>query len=89
MKYITSGDTVGYSISENEYVIYQSSKEMLLVINKLGAYIWNCLKKQQTIDDIVRSICKDFVQEDKVKVKKDLLNFVNHLKEHGLVSIVE
>ena len=89
MKYIIDDNTVDYSLSEQEHVIYQASKEKLLVVNQLGAYIWVRLKNQQELDDIAISICADFAQEDESKIKNDILVFVNQLSNHGLISITE
>ena len=85
MKYIIEKNTVDYSISEQEHIIYQENDEKLVVVNCVAACIWRNLKNGKNIDEIVRVIGEEFKENDEAKIKTDVLRLIDQLSETGLI----
>lgn len=54
-------------------------------VNDVGAEIWKGIYKNQGIDEIVKNISSDF-DEPEYSIKSDVYEFVEYLKENGLVK---
>ena len=48
MKYIIEENTVDYSLSEHEHIIFHSNDEKLIIINRVAAIVWKHLENQKT-----------------------------------------
>lgn len=89
MEYFIEENTVDYSLSEQEHIIFNSSDEKLIIINRVAASVWRHLKRQKNIEEIVQAISDEFKEKDIVRIRKDILNFINELSDVGLVKKVE
>ena len=50
-------------------------------MNDIGAYIFNMLKKDVTVDDIVVAMQKDYPDEAEAEIRETVEGFVAKLKE--------
>lgn len=89
MKYIIEENTVDYSLSEHEHIIFHSNDEKLIIINRVAAIVWKHLENQKNIEEIAQVISEEFNEKDIAKIKKDILKFINELSDAGLVKKVE
>ncbi len=54
-------------------------------MNDVGAYIFNMLKNDVTVDDIVEAMKKDYADTPEAEIKETVEGFVSQLKESDLL----
>ncbi|GMQ62484.1 PqqD family protein [Vallitalea maricola] len=67
---------------EEEYLLYDSNKNRIKILNKTGAYIWSLIPDNEfiNVDDITNELNKKFdTQIGNEKIKEDTKLFVSDL----------
>lgn len=54
-------------------------------LNETGAFIFNCLKEETTIDEIVEKLTKEY-DVSKECAKTDIQEIIKNFKENGLID---
>ena len=67
------------------FFIVDAEKETLHELNELGSFSWNHIVKKRNSAEIVKKISEEF-EVGFVQAKKDFDDFINKLKEKGLVQ---
>ena len=57
----------------------------IINLNGTGAFLWKKLEKGATAEELVKGIIEEYEVEEEI-AKKDVLEFVQRLKEKGLVE---
>ena len=58
----------------------------MITLNETGKFIWRCLEKEMTSEQIVESILAEFEDADKAIVAKDVEDFINKLAKDKIVE---
>ena len=66
------------------FFIVDAEKETLHELNELGSFSWNHIVKKRNSAEIVKKISEEF-EVGFVQAKKDFDDFINKLKEKGLI----
>lgn len=48
--------------------------------------IWNMVKLNKSIDEIVSEIIKQYDIQNKIEVRQDVIDFLTHLQEEGIIG---
>ena len=62
------------------------SAGQMLTVNETGAYLWNCLKKSQTIEELA-SILQSYYNIDYTMAFEDTKHFVEELQKINAVKL--
>ena len=73
-----------------DYIIIPTGKTVLefnglITVNEVGVFIWNMLKDEVTMDDIVAKIVEEYEVEDAV-ARADAQEFIDKLVEGGILE---
>ena len=73
-----------------DYIIIPTGKTVLefnglITVNEVGVFIWNMLKDEVTMDDIVAKIVEEYEVEDSV-ARADAQEFIDKLVEGGILE---
>jgi hypothetical protein len=82
---------VPYRIIESQAVIVNQNKENKLMyhtINEIGTEIWELIDGKRTIKEIIEEIIKKYEIEPE-SAQKDIIDFIQELKEKDLVEVIE
>ena len=66
------------------FFIVDAEKETLHELNELGSFTWNLIIKKKNSEEILKKISEEF-EVSESQSKKDFNDFINKLKEKGLV----
>lgn len=58
----------------------------MITLNETGKYIWEQLQNDTTEAEIVNNILSRYEDVDKVVVESDVSNFINKLKNDGILE---
>lgn len=53
MKYLINNGVISYSIGDDEFVVYNSNDEMLIVLNDEGQLIWNAIENEKQLFKLI------------------------------------
>ena len=56
----------------------------LITLNEVGAFLWNKLQNDITIDGLVQEVLNEY-EEDEDTARKDILEFVDYLKKADII----
>lgn len=76
MTYLVSDGVVAYSISSNEFALYNSISEELIVLNEAGQMLWNMIIDHEDLCKLLKNSA--FMQE--------IEGILNTLEEHGFIK---
>jgi len=62
--------------------------DSIYTLNEVGTLIWELMDGQKNVNQIVESICNAY-EVTTEEAEKDTLNFLNSLKEAGLICTIE
>lgn len=73
-----------------DYIIIPTGKTVLefnglITVNEVGVLIWNMLKDEVTMDDIVAKILDEYDVEERV-AREDAAEFIDKLVEGGILK---
>lgn len=57
----------------------------MITLNDSGAFFWNALLKDTTVDEVVKKVTSEYEVDEK-KAKTDVEKFVALLKENNLIE---
>ena len=58
----------------------------LINLNGVGAFIWECLEKETTIEEVIDKVIKEYNIDNELATR-DVNNFINKLVEAKLLEI--
>jgi len=71
---------------ENKTVLVSVKENEVIVLNKVGTEIWQFIKHERKINEIVNHILSLF-DSDKKTVKKDVESFLKDLQEREMLDV--
>jgi hypothetical protein len=57
----------------------------ILTLNQTGAFLWNLLLNQTTVDELVLKLCEKY-NVDEQSAKKDVEDFISQLNANALLD---
>lgn len=57
----------------------------MITLNESGAFFWECLKEETTVDEIVEKILDEY-EIDEQTAKQDVEKFINMLRKNNLLD---
>ncbi|MBN1233515.1 MAG: PqqD family protein [Candidatus Coatesbacteria bacterium] len=79
---------VAYRNMQNEMVLVHKKTQMMLQLNKMGAYIWEQLDGKKTFNDIIVMIKNSFEVDENEDIEKDVTDFIKSLEENQMIDYV-
>lgn len=58
----------------------------LINLNGVGAFIWECLEKETTMEEVINKVVKEYNIDNELATR-DVNNFINKLVEAKLLDI--
>ena len=73
-----------------EYVIIPTGKTVLsfnglISVNEVGAFLWNMLQKDVTVDELVTGVLEEYDVDEEV-AKEDIRDFLDKLIDGGILT---
>ena len=73
-----------------DYIIIPTGKMVLdfnglITVNEVGAFLWNMLQEEVTVEDLVKGILEEYEVEEDV-AKEDILEFLGKLENSGILK---
>ncbi|MBQ2696086.1 MAG: PqqD family protein [Clostridia bacterium] len=75
-----AGSTVAVPVGENLVNL-----QLMLTLNESGAFLWGCLEKNCTEDDLVEAMTKEY-RIDAETARTDVREFLKILKENHILD---
>ena len=85
---IIFADTVFAQEVDGEMVLLDMNSENYFGLDEVGTAIWQAMQEKGTLQGVFGTLLEQYEVEEEV-LKKDLINFVEKLKESGLVEVEE
>ena len=85
---ITFADTVFAQEVDGEMVLLDMNSENYFGLDEVGTAIWQAMQETGSLKEVAAVLLEQYEVEPEV-LEKDLLDFVEKLKESGLVSAGE
>lgn len=72
-----------------DYIVIPTGENYLdfgavISLNDSGAFLWNMLQEEKSFDDLTESLINEY-GIDNTTAQEDVKDFINLLKEHGLI----
>lgn len=74
-----------YRIYDGEATIVLPSKAEVTVLNQVASLVWDAIDGRRTLAEILESVVRDY-DVPRERALHDLLEFVNTLREQGMVN---
>lgn len=74
-----------YRIYDGEATIVLPSKAEVTVLNPVASLVWDAIDGRRTLAEILESVLRDY-DVPREQAMRDLLEFVNTLREQGMVN---
>jgi hypothetical protein len=74
-----------YRIYDGEATIVLPSKAEVTVLNPVASLVWDAIDGRRTLAEILESVLRDY-DVPREQALHDLLEFVNTLREQGMVN---
>ncbi len=89
MSYVARSKYVAARLLGEEMVIMSGRDSTLFTLSPVATAIWNGADGQSTLEQIVEQrVCEEF-EVDRETAIQDAQEFVNELKEHGILVVSE
>lgn len=75
-----AGSTVAVPVGENLVNL-----QLMLTLNESGAFLWQCLQKSSTEDELVAAMTSEY-QVDAETARRDVQEFISVLKENQILD---
>lgn len=74
-----------------DYVIIPTGKTVLsfnglLSVNEIGAFLWDLLQQEVTVDDLVEAVLKEY-EIDEITARTDIQEFLDKLADGGILEM--
>jgi hypothetical protein len=79
---------VSFSVVGEDAFLLNTQTNKYYGLEKVGARLWELLNEGKSLKDAYQIILREY-EVDPVQLEQDLLELVEHLREQGLVEIVE
>ena len=77
-----------FTTVEQEAVLLNTVTNKYYSLNEVGARVWNLLAAGKTLKEAHQALLEEF-EVDSPQLEQDILELVQHLRENGLVEIME
>jgi len=77
-----------FTTVEQEAVLLNTVTNKYYSLNEVGARVWNLLAGGKTLKEVHPALLEEF-EVDSPRLEQDILELVEHLRENGLVEIME
>lgn len=78
--------TIQYQIIDQQAVLVMPVEGKVKVLNQVGAFIWEKIDGNNSLDDLIKAISATFdIQED--QATRDLIEFLEELKNKNMIVI--
>lgn len=84
----TQNNEIVFSQMDDEIVMMNLEKGEYYGISPVGSRIWELLETPQTVDDICRTLCKEYAVSPE-KCTEEVLIFITQMKEKNIITIIE
>ena len=84
--YIANPEVVFREEEEGAFILDPETGE-LKILNETGAFIFKLCDGKHTEDDIVEMVAREFEVDNREKVRGDVRDFLEELKEKNLVGL--
>lgn len=85
---VTFAETVFAQEVDGEMVLLDMNSENYFGLDEVGTAIWQAMQEKESLKEVFDILLEQYEVEEDV-LKKDLINFVEKLKESGLIKIEE
>lgn len=87
-KKVIFAETVFAQEVDGEMVLLDMNSENYFGLDAVGTDIWQAIQEKETLQEVLETLLEQYdVEED--LLKKDLLAFVEKLKESELIEVIE
>jgi len=87
-KKVTFADTVFAQEVDGEMVLLDMNSENYFGLDEVGTAIWQAMQEKESLKEVFEVLLEQYEVEEDV-LKKDLIAFVEKLKESGLLKVEE
>ena len=76
-----------------DYVIIPTGQTVLcfnglITVNEIGAFLWNILQNDVTVDDLVKCVLKEY-EVDEDTAREDIQEFLDTLIDGGIMEAID
>lgn len=76
-----------------DYVIIPTGQTVLyfnglITVNEIGAFLWNLLQNEVTMEDLVKSVLNEY-DVDEITAREDIQEFLDTLVNGGILEEVD
>ena len=83
--YPSPSEGLVWRVVDDELIIVRPGDGDLLVLNQVGAFIWQAMDGRQTVADLSQLVCNEYeVSPDQAQA--DVEDFLNELESQGLLA---
>jgi len=75
-----AGSTVAVPVGDNLVNL-----KLMLTLNESGAFLWNCLEKSATEDELVKQMTAEYDVDESI-ARQDVAEFIKILKENHIID---
>ena len=72
-----------------EVIVYDADGKRLLVLNVVGAFIWDLIDGARTLAEIVDATHAEFADVERAQIESDVRSFLGSLADHGVVALAD
>jgi hypothetical protein len=83
---IRTAESVRETINQDGAVLLDIKQGLCFSMNPVGARIWEMLKQKCSVEEIARSLEKEF-QVSRSQIEADIAEFIENLKTRKLISV--
>jgi len=87
-KKVIFAETVFAQEVDGEMVLLDMNSENYFGLDAVGTDIWQAIQEKETLQEVLETLLEQYDVEEDV-LKKDLLAFVEKLKESELIEVIE
>lgn len=78
-------EQIPFTELEGETVLLNLKSKQYFVLNETGAFIWELLKEEHKIEELVAAVSENFDVEPE-RARKDLMGLLNALEKAALID---
>ena len=73
-----------------DYIIIPTGKTVidfngLITVNEVGAFLWNMLQEEVSLDELLQGVLKEYEVEAEV-AREDIIEFLDNLRDGGILK---
>lgn len=81
-------ETVIFTTVEQDAILLNTHTSQYFALEEVGARLWELVSANQGLREAYQTLLEEY-DVTPAKLETDLLELLDHLKEHGLVDVVE